>query len=78
MTSIGVEKEILVDLVNSKLKVLQDEIQAILQKWHYEDIQLFLKDAKTGIIEDAEDDAICLKNLVEKREKYYALRSQWS
>jgi len=78
MTSNVVEKEILADRVNPKLKVLQDEIQSILQKWHYDDILLFLTDAKTGIIEDAEDDAICLKNLVEKREKYYNLRSQWS
>ncbi|OLS16440.1 MAG: hypothetical protein RBG13Loki_0010 [Promethearchaeota archaeon CR_4] len=78
MTSIVVEKEILADLVNSKLNVLQEEIKGILLKWHHEDIQQFLTDAKTGKIEDAEDDAICLKNLVEKQEKYYLLRSQWS
>jgi hypothetical protein len=78
MKSLEVDKDILEDLVNTKLRFLQNEIQDILNKWHYNDIQLFLNDAKMGIIEDAEDDAICLKNLVEKKEKYYTMRNQWS
>ncbi len=34
-------------------------------------------DAKKGKIVDAEDDAVCMKNLVEKRDKYFQLRHRW-
>ena len=66
------------DLVNSKLKVLQDEIMEILEKWHYDDIDAFLNDARDGTIEDAEDDAVCLRNLFDKREWLFQQRNQWN
>lgn len=78
MKSLNIDKDILEDLVNTKLRTLQIEIQEILAKWHYDDIQKFLHDAKDGTIEDAEDDAICLKNLIEKQERFYNMRNQWS
>jgi hypothetical protein len=77
MTSISIEKATLNDLVDTKLKVLQDEIQSILEKWQYMDIQAFLQDAKVGKIVDAEDDAVCMRNLVEKRDSFFHLRHRW-
>lgn len=78
MTMVSVEKAILEDLVNSKLKVLYDEIKEILDKWKYDDIDVFLHDARDGTIEDAEDDAVCMRNLIDKRELFFRLRDQWN
>jgi hypothetical protein len=35
---------------------------------------MFLQDPKKGKIADVEDDAVCMKNLVEKRDQYFLLR----
>ena len=78
MTNISVEKEILLDLIDSKLKVLQDEIHTILKKWNYTSIEKFLLDARDGTLEEAEDDAVCLRNLTDKREKLFQLKYKWN
>ncbi|TFG05183.1 MAG: hypothetical protein EU536_02750 [Promethearchaeota archaeon] len=77
MTTITVEKEILMDLIDSKLRVLQDEIQAILIKWNYSAIEKFLSDARDRTLEEAEDDAICMRNLTDKREELFQLKYKW-
>lgn len=74
MDTMTIERDTFEDLVDTKLKVLQDEIHAIMNRWQYMDIHAFLNDARDGSIEDAEDDAVCLKNLVEKHDMYYHLR----
>jgi len=68
MTQISVDKDFLEELADTKLRVLQEEIEEILVKWAYDDIDQLLSDAKTGILEEAEDDAVCLRNLVAKRD----------
>jgi hypothetical protein len=78
MTSISVEKEFLMDLIDSKLKVLQDEIQAFLTKWKYTSIEKFLSDARDGTLEEAEDDAVCMRNLTDKREDLFQLKYKWT
>ena len=78
MTTVSVEKEFLMDLIDSKLKVLQDEIQAILKKWKYTSIEKFLSDARDGTLEEAEDDAICMRNLTDKREELFQLKYKWN
>ena len=78
MTSISVEKEFLMNLIDSKLKVLQDEIQAILTKWKYTSIEKFLSDARDGTLEEAEDDAVCMRNLTDKREDLFQLKYKWT
>jgi len=78
MTSISVEKEFLMDLIDSKLKVLQDEIQAILTKWKYTSIEKLLSDARDGTLEEAEDDAVCMRNLTDKREDLFQLKYKWT
>ena len=77
MTKIKVDKEFLLELVDSKLKVLQEEIQEILDRWKYSSIDQFLSDAREGSIEEAEDDAICLQNLTDKREELFQLKHKW-
>ena len=78
MTIISVEKEFLMDLIDSKLRVLQDEIHTILIKWKYTSIEKFLSDARDGTLEEAEDDAICMRNLTDKREELFQLKYKWN
>lgn len=75
---ISVEKNLLFDLLNSKMALIQDEINQILDKWHYTSVDKLLNDAKIGILEEAEDDAICLKNLIDKREQLLNYKYEWN
>ena len=79
MTTILVKKELLEELVNLKMKYLYDEVEKILQKWNYNLPTKFLHDAKDGIIEEAEDDAITLKHLLDQREELLLLlKKTWN
>lgn len=78
MTTIPVKKELLEELVDLKLKFLYDEIDKVLVKWSYESPTKFLKDAKDGTIEEAENDAITLKHLLDQREELFNLKKDWN
>ncbi len=75
MTTIPVKKELLEELVDLKLNFLNDEMDKILSKWKYESASKFLQDARNGTIEEAKDDAITLKNLLDQREEIHNLVS---
>ena len=60
-----------------KLKFLYDEIDKILAKRSYESPTQFLQDAKIGVIEEAENDAITLKYLIDQREELFNLKRDW-
>lgn len=78
MTTIPVKKELLEELVDLKLKFLYDEIDKILAKWSYDSPTLFLQDAKNGVLEEAENDAITLKHLIDQREELFNLKRDWN
>ncbi len=78
MTSVSVDREVLEDLVDSKLQAITDRINAILTKWKYTSSDLFLTHAADGTLEEAEPDAISLTNLLDKRENLYRLKTTWS
>lgn len=78
MTTITVEKELLEELVDLKLKFLYDEIEKILSKWHCDSSSKFLQDARNGTIEEAEDDAITLTHLIDQREELFSLKRSWN
>lgn len=78
MTTIPVKKELLEELVDLKLKFLYDEIDKVLVKWSYESPTTFLQDAKDGTIEEAENDAITLKHLIDQREELFNLKKDWN
>ncbi|MBN1803512.1 MAG: hypothetical protein JW891_18525 [Candidatus Lokiarchaeota archaeon] len=63
MTTIPVDKEFLDDLIDFKLKALKEEVNKILERWDYKSSNLFLQHAMDGTINEAEEDAIILKNL---------------
>lgn len=78
MTSIPVEKELLEELIDFKLRFLYEEIDKILNKWKYEESSKFLQDARDGTIEEAEDDAITLRQLLDQREELLTLKKDWN
>jgi len=78
MATIPVKKELLEELVDLKMKYLHDEVEKILQKWNYNLPTKFLHDVKDGIIEEAEDDAITLKHLLDQREELLLLKKNWN
>lgn len=78
MTVISVDKDFLEELVDLKLKFLNDESEKILTKWNYRMPSKFLKDAADGTIEEAEDDAITLRHLIDQREELLKLKASWN
>ena len=68
MTEVSLEKSTAINLVRFKLGSLRSEIEKILQKWNEELVQTFLEKAKNGTYEEAENDAIDLRQMV-KAEK---------
>ncbi len=78
MATIPVKKEILDDLVDFKLHFITNEINRILAKWKRKSIDQFLKDARVGILEEAEDDAIDLTNLVDQRDALHKMKEGWN
>ena len=78
MTNVSLEKELAEELIDLKLKYLQDEIQQILARWEYHSATDFLEHARNGTLAEAEDDAITLRHLLDQREELFALRSSWS
>lgn len=71
LTTVPVERKFLEELFDYKLKFLQKEINKILAKWNYSNLELFLKHARDGTIEEAEMDAITLRQLLKDREDTY-------
>ncbi len=61
-----------------KLNYLQDEIQKILEKWHYTSATRFISDSKDGTITEAEDDAITLQHLLDQRDGLFKIKDEWS
>ncbi len=78
MTTIPVKKEFLEELVDLKLEFLFNETDIILKKWDYESPEKFLQDAKDGTIEEAENDAITLKHLIDQREELFNYKREWN
>jgi hypothetical protein len=78
MTTVSLDKKIVEDLVDSKLKSILEKINTILEKWKYQSLELFLKHASDGTIIEAEPDAISLTNLLDKRDELFKLKKSWS
>ena len=50
MTSIPVKKELFEDLIELKLRTLDDEINKLVAKWNYKSYTKFFQDLKKGKI----------------------------
>ena len=64
MTQVKLDKSLAEDLITSKMRVLQQYIDKILNRWNESSSKDFLEKAKKGIYENAENDAIELRQLL--------------
>lgn len=64
MTKVKLDKSLAEDLITCKMKLLQQYINEILDRWNETSTKLFLEKARTGIHENAEDDAVELRQLL--------------
>ena len=78
MATIPVEKELLEDLLNSKIQLITQRINNILDKWKFKTKDSFLEAASNGTIEEAEMDAISLTNLIDRKEDLMKYKVKWS
>ena len=69
MSTISIDRDLALDLFRTKLQILDEKIQDILQKWNYREIDAFIRDTKSGKIIESEMDAISLENLRNKRKQ---------
>ncbi len=77
MARISVEMDFMVELVDFKLRSLKGEIGKILKKWDYSSSNVFLEHAKNGTLNEAEEDAIILKNLQDQIEELTQKKQTW-
>ncbi len=69
MSTISIDKDLALDLFRTKLQIIDEKIQNILQTWNYREIDAFIEDTKQGKIIESEMDAISLENLRNKRKQ---------
>ena len=67
MTQIEMDSNFLNDLIDTKIKVITDEIQSIFNAWNYTSSEKFLEDVSKGDLYGAELDAVTLHQLVTQR-----------
>jgi hypothetical protein len=77
MTLISVEKAVLEDLVNHKLRSVIEDMDLILKTWKSPNADQFLEDARNGTLRNAEDDAVVLRNLLDEQERLTDLKATW-
>jgi len=64
MTQVKLDKSLAEDLITSKMRLLQQYINDILNCWNETSSKDFLEKAKTGFHENVEDDAIELRQML--------------
>ncbi len=64
MTQVKLDKSLAEDLITSKMRLLQQYINEILDRWNETTSKEFLEKAKMGVHENAEDDAIELRQIL--------------
>ena len=73
MATTTIDKAIVEDLINFKLKRIQTFISEILDRWKEISATVFIEKARNGIYEDAENDAIELRQLLAEENKLKTL-----
>lgn len=64
-----IDKAIVEDLINFKLKRIQSFISEILNRWKEISASVFIEKARNGTYEEAENDAIELRQLLAEESK---------
>lgn len=76
MTTVKLEKSEVEDLINYKLRNLNKEIQNILDRWNETSTNQFTEKARNGTYEEAENDAIDIRQLVLEQKKLQELQEK--
>ena len=66
---VSMKKEVAEDLISYKLRQIQELIEDTLTRWNETSAEQFLQKAKDGRHENAENDAIALRQLLLEEEK---------
>ena len=77
MESVTLDRKLAEDLIDTKLNIIHNDIEEILSHWNYISADKFVEDARKGVIEEAEDDAITLRHLLDQREFLFKLKGSW-
>ena len=62
--NVSIERETVKELITFKLQHIQDLIRSILDKWGVDNSDDFISKAKSGELENAEMDAITMRQLI--------------
>ena len=73
MTQVKLDKAVAEDLITSKMRILQEYINSILKRWNETSTKLFLEKACSGEYENAEEDAVELRQLLLDYSKFQEL-----
>ena len=76
MATISIRKELAIDLIKTKIELLNSKINKILQKWGQQTAEEMITKTREGLLEEAEGDAIVLTNLLEKLKELENLLKQ--
>ncbi len=76
MTSVNLEKSEIEDLISYKLRNIQREIEKILERWNETSIERFIQKAKDGTYEEAENDAIDIRQLALEQKKLLKMKDK--
>ena len=72
-TTVTLDKTLAEELIIFKLHRIHELIEKILLKWNESSPQAFLEKAKNGMLEEAENDAIELKQLLLEEKRLQSL-----
>jgi hypothetical protein len=70
---VTLEKDIVEELIEYKLRNIKNIISNILSRWNEDSAEIFLKKARDGTYPEAENDAIDLKQLLLEEKKLIEL-----
>ena len=67
MSTIELEKDFAIELIETNLAIIKNEIEVIINMWNQNSPQEMIKKTEEGELPEAEIDAISLSNLIEKQ-----------
>ena len=67
MSTIELEKDFAIEIIETNLAIIKNEIEVILNMWNQNSAEEMIKKTEEGELPEAEIDAISLSNLIEKQ-----------
>ena len=67
MPQVSIDKDLAIDLIETKLREIKSQIAEILKKWDQNSVQTMIQLSREGKLPESETDAISLTNLHEKK-----------